>query len=134
MKHEKFKYKNVEEIKQKAEELRIHIPFAENTKVLKQPLKFGDVIVNNRLGIAPMEGADALPDGSPSELTKRRYIRDAVGGSALIWFEAISIVPEGCSGSHQLMLTKENLEAYKKFTAEVKEAGYRAIFSYAGKS
>ena len=126
MKHEKFKYKNVEEIKQKAEELRIHIPFAENTKVLKQPLKFGDVIVNNRLGIAPMEGADALPDGSPSELTKRRYIRDAVGGSALIWFEAISIVPEGCSGSHQLMLTKENLEAYKKFTAEVKEAGYRA--------
>ena len=84
MKHEKFKYKNVEEIKQKAEELRIHIPFAENTKVLKQPLKFGDVIVNNRLGIAPMEGADALPDGSPSELTKRRYIRDAVGGSALI--------------------------------------------------
>ena len=67
-----------------------------------------------------------LPDGSPSELTKRRYIRDAVGGSALIWFEAISIVPEGCSGSHQLMLTKENLEAYKKFTAEVKEAGYRA--------
>lgn len=126
MKHEKFKYKNVEEIKQKAEELRIHIPFAENTKVLKQPLKFGDVIVNNRLGIAPMEGADALPDGSPSELTKRRYIRDAVGGSALIWFEAISIVPEGCSGSHQLMLTKENLEAYKKFTAEIKEAGYRA--------
>ena len=44
----------------------------------------------------------------------------------LFSLKAISIVPEGCSGSHQLMLTKENLEAYKKFTAEIKRGSYRA--------
>ena len=73
-----------------------------------------------------MEGADALPDGAPSELTLRRYVREAEGQSAMIWFEAISIVPEGRSSAHQLMLTKENLEDYKKLTAAVKEAGIRA--------
>ena len=41
----------------------------------------------------------------------------------MIWFEAISIVPEGRSSAHQLMLTRENLEAYKELTWKVKEAG-----------
>ena len=73
-----------------------------------------------------MEGADGLADGSPSELTLRRYEREAVGESGMIWFEAISIVPEGRSSAHQLMLTEENLEAYKQFTYKVKEAGRKA--------
>lgn len=126
MAHEKFSYKSLDDIRKKADELGVHLPFANDTEVLKTPLSFGNVTLQNRMGIAPMEGADALPDGSPSELTTRRYVREAIGGSAAIWFEAISIVPEGCSGSHQLMLTKENLEAYKVFTAAIKEAGYKA--------
>lgn len=126
MKHEKFTYKNLEEIKAKAVELGVHLPFAEDTHVLKEEVHFGNVILKNRLGIAPMEGADALPDGSPSEMTCRRYIREAEGGSAMIWFEAISIVPEARSSAHQLMITEENLEHYKRMTDAVKEAGIRA--------
>lgn len=126
MKHERFNYKNLEEIKAKAEELKVHLPFAENTEALRREAAFGNVALKNRMGIAPMEGADALPDGSPSELTMRRYIREARGQSAMIWFEAISIVPEGRSSAHQLMLTRENLEHYKRLTAAVKEAGIKA--------
>lgn len=126
MKHEKFHYKSLEEIQEKAEVLGVHLPFAKDTEALMQSLTFGGVTINNRMGIAPMEGADALPNGAPSELTTRRYVREAIGGSAVIWFEAISIVPEGCSGSHQLILTKENLEAYKVFTETIKEAGFKA--------
>lgn len=126
MMHEKFTYKDLDEIKAKADELKIHLPFANDTHVLRQEASFGNVILKNRLGIAPMEGADALPDGSPSELTLRRYVREAEGKSAMIWFEAISIVPEGRSSAHQLMLTKENLENYKKFTAAIKKAGMKA--------
>lgn len=126
MKHERFNYKNLEEIKAKAEELKVHLPFAENTEALRREAAFGNVTLKNRMGIAPMEGADALPDGSPSELTMRRYIREARGQSAMIWFEAISIVPEGRSSAHQLMLTRENLEHYKRLTAAVKEAGIKA--------
>lgn len=126
MKHERFSYRNLEEIRAKADELKIHLPFAEDTSALKKKASFGNVTLKNRMGIAPMEGADALPDGTPSELTLRRYIREAEGQSAMIWFEAISIVPEGRSSAHQLILTRENLEAYKKFTAAIKEAGIRA--------
>ncbi len=126
MQHEKFKYKSREEVLNKADELDVHIPMADSTNILKTKLSFGNITVNNRMGIAPMEGADSLADGSPSELTTRRYVREAIGGSAIIWFEAISIVSEGRSGLHQLMLTKDNLEAYKRFTSEIKEAGMRA--------
>lgn len=121
--HQRFAYKSLDEIKAKADEIKVHIPFADDTWALKQEASFGNAVLKNRMGIAPMEGADALPDGSPSELTLRRYVREAKGQSAMIWFEAISIVPEGRSSAHQLMLTRENLEAYKKFITAVKEAG-----------
>lgn len=126
MKHEKFTYKSLEEIKAKAAELGVHLPFAKDTHVLTQEASFGNVTLKNRMGIAPMEGADALPDGSPSELTIRRYVREAEGAHAVIWFEAISIVPEARSSAHQLMMTKENLENYKRLTAAVKDAGIQA--------
>lgn len=127
MKHEKFNYKTLEEVKEKAKELDVHLPFAETTGVLKQKLKINaNVTWENRMGIAPMEGADSLPDGSPSDLTLKRYVDEAVGGSGVIWFEAISIAPEARSSSHQLMLTQDNVEAYKKFTNTIKEAGITA--------
>lgn len=126
MKHEKFTYKSLEEIKEKAKELGVSLPFAGDTHVLKEEIHFGSVSLPNRMGIAPMEGADALPDGSPSDYTLRRYVKEAIGGSAVIWFEAISIVEEGRSSKTQLLLTKENLENYKRFTSEIKEAGIKA--------
>lgn len=126
MKHEKFIYRSLEDIQAKAKELNIHLPFAKTTTVLKEAVHFGNVTLANRMGIAPMEGADALPDGAPSELTLRRYVREAQGASGVIWFEAISIVPEGRSSAHQLMLTRKNLEAYKVFTETIKEAGRKA--------
>lgn len=126
MKYERFTYKSLDEIKAKAEELQIHLPFGADTHVLKEKVSFGNVTLENRMGIAPMEGADGLPDGSPSELTLRRYVREAEGACGMIWFEAISIVPEGRSGAHQLMLTRDNLENYKRFTSAIKEAGIRA--------
>lgn len=126
MAHERFHYKSLEEVQKKAEELNLHLPFAKDTKILAAPLKVGTVGLSNRLGIAPMEGADSLADGSPSEYTSRRYVNEAIGGSAIIWFEAISIVEEGRSSKTQLLLTKENLENYKEFTHKIKEAGIRA--------
>lgn len=126
MAHEKFHYQSLDEVKAKAEELGLNLPFAKETGILKTPLTAGKVTFPNRLGIAPMEGADSLPDGSPSEYTYRRYIREAEGGSAVIWFEAISIVEEGRSSRTQLLLARDTLESYKKLTAAVKEAGLKA--------
>lgn len=126
MAHEKFHYKTLEDILQKSSELGVPLPFASDTRILAQPVKVeGGPLLQNRLGIAPMEGADSLPDGSPSELTTRRYVREAEGGSAVIWFEAISIVEEGRSSKTQLLLSEANLDSYKRLTQRVKEAGIR---------
>jgi len=126
MAHERFHYKTLEEVQAKAEELKIRLPFAKDTKILSTPLSVRNITFPNRLGVAPMEGADSTPDGRPSEYTMRRYVNEAAGGSAVIWFEAISIVEEGRSSATQLLLTEETLESYKALTAAVKEAGIRA--------
>lgn len=127
MVHEKFHYKTLEDIQKKCAELGIQLPFSSDTRILAQPIKVdGGPVLRNRLGIAPMEGADSLPDGSPSDYTTRRYVREAEGGSAVIWFEAISIVEEGRSSKTQLLLSEANLDSYKRLTQTVKEAGIRA--------
>lgn len=126
MSQERFHYKTLEEVKERAEELKVYLPFSSSTDVLKTPLKVGNVTFHNRMGIAPMEGADSLEDGSPSDYTIRRYVNEAIGGSALIWFEAISIVPEGRSSKTQLLLTEENVESYKRMNEKIKEAGRKA--------
>ena len=126
MSHERFHYKSVDKIKQRGEELGISLPFAQDTTILTNSLWINGIKLSNRLGIAPMEGADSLEDGSPSYYTTRRYINEAIGGSAVIWFEAISIVEEGRSSKTQLLLSRENLESYKRLIGTVKEVGMKA--------
>ena len=126
MSQERFHYKTLEEVKERAEELKVYLPFSSSTDILKTPLIVGNVTFHNRMGIAPMEGADSLEDGSPSDYTIRRYVNEAIGGSALIWFEAISIVPEGRSSKTQPLLTEENVESYKRMNEKIKEAGRKA--------
>lgn len=126
MGHEKFAYKSLEDIKDKAKSLGIVLPFAEDTSILKEKITVAGITLPNRLGTAPMEGADSLDDGSPSEYTMRRYVKEAEGGSSVIWFEAISIVEEGRSSKTQLLLTKDTLESYKVLVSKIKEAGIKA--------
>ena len=126
MPHEKFHYKSLEEVQAKAAELGVSLPFAADTHILATPLTAGKVTFPNRLGIAPMEGADSAPEGAPSDYTVRRYVNEAIGGSSVIWFEAISIVEEGRSSKTQLLLTRDTLDEFKKMTAAVKEAGIKA--------
>ena len=125
MAHERFHYKSLDELKKTAVEVGASLPFADHTGILGTPVRFGTATASNRLGIAPMEGADAMPDGSPSDYTRRRYCRQAAGGSAVIWFEAISVVPEGCSSGTQLLITRENVDAYRRLCDEVREVGFR---------
>lgn len=126
MAHEKFHYKNIEQVIEAAKVLNLHLPFAKDTKILAQPMKIRNIVLPNRLGVAPMEGADSTPGGSPSDYTVRRYTNAAAGGSGMIWFEAISMEEEGRSSATQLLLTKDNVEDYKRLTDTVKEAGRKA--------
>ncbi|MBQ6421733.1 MAG: flavin oxidoreductase/NADH oxidase [Clostridia bacterium] len=126
MPYEPFRYQTAGELQAAAEALGVSLPLAADTAVLCTSVRFAGMTLPNRLGTAPMEGADALPNGAPSELTARRYIRNAEGGSALVWFEAVCMTGDGRSSAGQLLLNSDTLDAFKRLTERVKEAGLRA--------
>jgi len=68
--------------------------------------------VGNRFAVQPMEGWDAQPDGTPSDLTCRRWMRFARSGAKLIWGgEAVAVLPEARANPHQLLLDERTARA-----------------------
>lgn len=122
----KFNYKSLADINKKLQEYGKSLPLSEKTDILGTSCNCGTFHLENRLGVAPMEGMDSLPNGAPSDLTRQRYIEFAKGGAGLIWYEAVSIVPEGRSTLKQLLLTEETLPVYQRMNDEIKEAGMKA--------
>jgi len=125
--HESFAFTSKADLFQKAQELGIQLPFIDTISTLFKPITLGEKKILNRLAVQPMEGFDANQDGSPSELTFRRYSRYAEGGSGLIWFEATSVVADGRSNLHQLLLNAQNLNSFKQLVENTRQCGYRAF-------
>jgi 2,4-dienoyl-CoA reductase-like NADH-dependent reductase (Old Yellow Enzyme family) len=72
---------------------------------LAAPLAHDGLTVGNRFCILPMEGWDGNTDGTPSELTTRRWVHFGGSGAKLIWGgEAVAIRPEGRANPNQLVL------------------------------
>ena len=97
------------------------IPFAEDTSILAKGIKLGTHTLANRICYQPMEGCDGTREGAPDELTKRRYLRFARGGAALIWFEATAIVPEGRANPRQMYLSEKTADAFAALVENIKK-------------
>lgn len=80
--------------------------------------------------IHPMEGCDGALDGSPGELTIRRYQRFADGGAKLLWFEATAVRADGRANPRQLWITPENVASYRSLLADI-EARHKARYGTA---
>ena len=106
--HEPFKFRTLDEIKEKISKLGVDVIVTEDLSPLGKPVAVGGKTAPNAIAVHPMEGCDSNPDGSPSELVERRYLRFASGGAGLLWWEACSVVPEGRANPLQMMMTKEN--------------------------
>lgn len=106
-------------------ELNTFLPYAEDTSVLKTPLKVGNTVIPNRLAAQAMEGCDGTAEGSPDVLTKRRYRRVTEGGVGLLWFEATAVLPEARANPRQLYINNENLDDFKRQVEEIKETGLK---------
>ncbi len=119
--HEKFNFHSAGELEEKAAALNVNIPLQEDVSILKTPVKIGAFCSPNSLVTHPMECRDGSENGTPLDLTFRRYRRMAEGGSGIIWFEATSVCDEGSSVSNQLMIKNENLSVYSKLVAETKK-------------
>ena len=125
MPHESFHYASLDALRESADALDVRLPLSARTEVLREPLTLAGRTLRNRLAIQPMEGCDGTADGRPDALTLRRYRRFAQSGAALIWAEAVAVVPEGRANPRQLWLTEQNLDAFKAMTEDIRETALR---------
>lgn len=97
------------------------IPVSRDLSPLSKKVKLGKFTLENSLSVHPMEGFDGDENGTPSELSRRRYLRFASSGAGLIWSEAIAVCPEGRTSDHQLMITEQNASEYASLIKEMKK-------------
>jgi 2,4-dienoyl-CoA reductase-like NADH-dependent reductase (Old Yellow Enzyme family) len=79
---------------------------------LAQPCVVHGRTIGNRWAILPMEGWDAEPDGSPSDLVRRRWANFGRSGAKLIWGgEAAAVRADGRANPHQLIVDENTVAA-----------------------
>ena len=121
-----FKYKTSEGLLADARAMGLELALSDDLAPLLRPIDVGGRRVGNRLAIQPMEGCDGEPDGSPGELTLRRYRRFGAGGAKLIWSEAAAVVPEGRANPRQLIIGPTTSVALEGMLRETRQAHRQA--------
>ena len=123
------RFKDVDAFRERLDELHLDLPLddtllsATDGSPLAEPIQVGSVKVGNRWCIHPMEGWDANPDGSPSELTLRRWRNFGLSGAKLIWGgEAAAVQPDGRANPNQTLATPENEDGLHQLLTTLTEA------------
>lgn len=124
--HQRFHLRDLAELRQAIASMNVDIPLSEDLSRLGDPMPIAGRIAPNRFVAQPMEGFDSLPDGTPGELTFRRYERYARGGFGIIWFEATAVLNEGRSNPGQLCIHRGNAEAYAALVTATRKAAESA--------
>jgi 2,4-dienoyl-CoA reductase-like NADH-dependent reductase (Old Yellow Enzyme family) len=77
---------------------------------LARPVSANGFTIGNRFAILPMEGWDGARDGTPTDLTTRRWRHFGESGAKLLWGgEAVAVRADGRANPHQLLMTEANL-------------------------
>lgn len=127
--------KTVDVFRARLDELGLNIPVddqplsAAEGSPLARPIDIGGFTVGNRWCIHPMEGWDANRDGSPSELTVRRWRNFGLSGAKLIWGgEAAAVRPDGRANPNQTLAVRENAAGLRQLL-DTLMAAHREHFS-----
>lgn len=118
--HELFNLHSLEDLRQRIQALNLTLEASDDVAPLLEPAVVGRFRLPNRLVVLPMEGCDGLADGTPDELTFRRYRRFAGGGSGLLWFEATAVTPEGRANPRQIWINEKNWSSFARMTEEAR--------------
>ncbi|AEB06654.1 NADH:flavin oxidoreductase/NADH oxidase [Coriobacterium glomerans PW2] len=119
---QRFHYRSLEELRREINEEKLDIELSEDLDPLHRSVKVGQKKAENSMAILPMEGCDCTGDGTPSELTCRRYMRYASGGSGLLWWEADAVVEEGRANPRAMMLTGKNVRSFADLVQQTQRA------------
>ncbi len=106
-----FKYKSPAELAAENARLGLDLRLSDDFAPLFRPVAVGPFTAGNALCVQPMEGCDCTRDGTPDELTFRRYRRFGAGGAKLIWGEAAAVLEEGRANPRQLLVSEATLPA-----------------------
>ncbi len=125
--HQQFHYHTLEDLRREIAATGVALNVSDDVQVLREPVQVGKFRLPNRLVVLPMEGCDGLADGSPDELTFRRYRRFAAGGAGMLWVEATAVCEEGRANPRQLWIRDSNVSM---FSAMVRDAHLAASSSF----
>jgi len=125
--HEPFHYQSLNQLRQEIRELGLDLPVSDDVTPLLEPVKVGAFQLPNRLVAQPMEGCDGKADGSPDELTFRRYRRFAAGGAGLIWGEATAVVEEARANPRQLWIHEGSVSGFAALVEETLKTAFQAF-------
>jgi 2,4-dienoyl-CoA reductase-like NADH-dependent reductase (Old Yellow Enzyme family) len=117
-----FKFRTLEELQEHARVLGLLWQFDRDLSPLFRPVRVGAVQVGNSLCIQPMEGCDGGSDGSPGELTQRRWLRFGAGGAKLIWGEATAVAEEARATPRQLVLNEATASTFRRLLHDCRQA------------
>jgi 2,4-dienoyl-CoA reductase-like NADH-dependent reductase (Old Yellow Enzyme family) len=120
-----FKFKSLSDLVAGSRRLKLDLRFSEDLTPLFRPVTVGKRWVGNSLCVQPMEGCDGRADGTPDELTYRRFQRFGAGGAKLIWGEACAVTDDGRATPRQLWITERALGHFAKLV-QVCRAAHRA--------
>ncbi len=123
-----FKYKSIDDLLAENDRLGIDLQFDTDLSILFSSITVAGRPVGNRFCIHPMEGCDGELDGSPGELTFRRYRRFGAGGAKLIWGEATAVNLSARANPRQIVLHEKNKGHFARLVQECREA-HRQNFS-----
>ncbi len=125
--HAPFRFHNLDELHAAIQELGLDISVQDDVSCLIQPVQLGGRTIPNAMAVQPMEGCDGEADGSPGELTYRRYRRFGAGGAGLIWFEACAVVESGRANPRQLWLHEGNKGSFALMLEECLSAARESM-------
>ena len=77
------------------------------------------------MAVHPMEGCDGNLDGTPGELTFRRWRRFAEGGAGLLWGEATAVAMEARANPRQLLISGSTESELRRLLDETRAARRR---------
>jgi NADPH2 dehydrogenase len=117
-----FRYRALDDLRADAAALGVGMAFADGYDRILRPIAIGPRTASNRMAVHPMEGCDGNPDGTPGELTFRRWRRFAEGGAAVLWGEATAVLPEARANPRQLVVSRETLPALRRLLDETRAA------------
>ena len=127
-----FHYRELDELRADIRARGVDVQLQDDVAPLADAMHVGGMRLSNRLVVHPMEGCDGNRDGTPGDLTFRRWRRFAEGGAAVIWGEATAVAPEGRANPRQLLISAQTAPALKRLLDETRRAHQERFGSTTG--